>query len=137
MTFKEMLRPLREGKKVKLPSWEGYWKKDDNEIMMYCHDGRVLNLRNNDDMFWTLENICSTEWEVVEDEEIIEEVEEGEVFDSLFENPMNNTETISLLVGYIAGKLCPDMKHSDKWDELVDIVEDLDDKFQIIINKWN
>ena len=28
MKFKDMLRPLREGKKVKLPFWSGYWQKD-------------------------------------------------------------------------------------------------------------
>ena len=67
MRFKEMLRPLREGKKVKLPFWSGYWQKDGNEIVMHCHDGRVLNIRESDNIFWTLENICSDEWEVVEE----------------------------------------------------------------------
>ena len=62
-----MLRPLREGKKVKLPFWSGYKKKDGNEIVMHCHDGRVLNIRESDNIFWTLENICSDEWEVVEE----------------------------------------------------------------------
>lgn len=62
-----MLRPLREGKKVKLPFWSGYWQKDGNEIMMHCHDERVLNIRESDNIFWTLENICSDEWEVVEE----------------------------------------------------------------------
>lgn len=67
MIFKNMLRPLREGKKVRLPIWGGFWQKDGNEIMMHCHDGRVLNIRENDNIFWTLENICSDEWEVVEE----------------------------------------------------------------------
>ena len=62
-----MLRPLREGKKVKLPFWSGYWQKDGNEIVMHCHDGRVLNIRESDNIFWALENICSDEWEVVEE----------------------------------------------------------------------
>ena len=66
MKFKDMLRPLREGKKVKLPFWSGYWQKEGNEIIMHCHDGRVLNIRESDNIFWTLENICSDEWEVVE-----------------------------------------------------------------------
>ena len=67
MKFKDMLRPLREGKKVKLSFWSGYWQKDGNEIIMHCHDGRVLNIRESDNIFWTLENICSDEWEVVEE----------------------------------------------------------------------
>ena len=68
MKFKDMLRPLREGKKVKLPFWSGYWQKDGNEIVMHCHDGRVLNIRESDNIFWTLENICSDEWEIVAEE---------------------------------------------------------------------
>ena len=68
MRFKEMLRPLREGKKVKLPFWSGYWQKEGNEIMMHSHDGRVLNIRESDNIFWTLENICSDEWEIVAEE---------------------------------------------------------------------
>lgn len=51
MKFKDMLRPLREGKKVKLPFWSGYWQKDGNEIIMHCHDGRVLNIRESDNIF--------------------------------------------------------------------------------------
>ena len=62
-----MLCPLREGKKVKLPTWAGYWQKGGNEIMMHCHDGRVLNIRESDNIFWTLENICSDEWEIVDE----------------------------------------------------------------------
>ena len=62
-----MFRPPRGGKKVKLPFWSGYWQKDGNEIVMHCHDGRVLNIRESDNIFWTLENICSDEWEIVEE----------------------------------------------------------------------
>ena len=68
MRFKEMLRPLREGKKVKLPTWGGYWQKDGNEVMMHCHDGRVLNIRESDNIFRTLENSCCDEWETVAEE---------------------------------------------------------------------
>lgn len=34
---------------------------------MYCHDGREVNIRESDNIFWTLENICSDEWEIVEE----------------------------------------------------------------------
>lgn len=70
MRFKEMLRPLREGKKVRLQTWAGYWQKDGNEILMHCHDGSVINIKDSDNIFWTLENICSEDWEVVDDLEV-------------------------------------------------------------------
>lgn len=66
MNFGKALEALKAGKKVKLPSWKGYWQKDGDTIKMYCKDGRVLDLREAEDVFYTLSNIVSDEWEVAE-----------------------------------------------------------------------
>ncbi len=66
MNFANALEALKAGHKVKLPSWAGYWEKDGDTVKMHCKDGRVLDIRETEDVFYTLENIASNEWVVVE-----------------------------------------------------------------------
>lgn len=65
MVFKEAFEALKQGKKIKLPHWTGYWKVEDNGVKMFCKDGRVLDLRESEDIFYTLGNIVADDWEVV------------------------------------------------------------------------
>ena len=69
MRFICALKLMKEGHKVKLPSWAGYWVYDHNgdKIWMHCKDGRVLEIRETEVLSYTLENICSDEW-IVADE---------------------------------------------------------------------
>ena len=69
MRFNEAFKAMKEGYKVKLPSWAGYWayEADGDRIWMHCKDGRVLEIRETDILSYTLENICSDEW-VIADE---------------------------------------------------------------------
>ena len=64
MYFKEALIAIRCGHKVKLPSWGGYWcwDYDKDTITMHCKDGRVLDIRETQNVAYTLDNICSDEW---------------------------------------------------------------------------
>lgn len=68
MTFKEVYPALKTGHKIKLPHWTGYWKIDGDSVKMHCKDGRVLDLRESEDIFYTLSNILSDDWEVVGDD---------------------------------------------------------------------
>ena len=65
MDFKKALEALKAGNKVQLPSWAGDWQKDGDTVKMPCKDGRVLDIRETEDVFYTLANIASDEWEVV------------------------------------------------------------------------
>lgn len=67
MDFGKALEALKKGCKVKLPTWKGYWAKEGDTIKMHCKDGSVLDIRESEDVFYTLSNIASDEWEVVED----------------------------------------------------------------------
>lgn len=69
MKFIEAFKAMKEGYKVKLPSWGGYWvyDADGDRIWMHCKDGRVLEIRETEVLTYTLENICSDEW-VIADE---------------------------------------------------------------------
>lgn len=66
MSFREAWFQLLNGKKIKLPSWSGYWAWEDNTIKMYCKDGKVLDIRETDNVAYTFSNIASHDWEVVE-----------------------------------------------------------------------
>lgn len=75
MTFKQALKQMKQGKKVKLPSWGGYWeyekatdKESDDRIWIHCKEGNVLEIRETDRLLYTLEHIASDEW-IIADEE--------------------------------------------------------------------
>lgn len=69
MRFNEAFKAMKNGNKVKLPSWAGYWvyDADDDKIWMHCKDGRVLEIRETEVLSYTLNNICSDEWIIADD----------------------------------------------------------------------
>ena len=68
MEFKKAFELLKQGKKVKLPSWKGYWKWEDNTIKMYCKDGRIIPITESEDIEYTLSNMLDDNWEAVDDD---------------------------------------------------------------------
>lgn len=75
MNFKEAFEAMKQGKKVKLPSWGGYWCWDAEKetIMMYCRpqdadagQGPVIDIRDTQRMEYTLANILSDEWVIAD-----------------------------------------------------------------------
>ena len=50
MFFKEAYEALKQGAIVKLPEWAGYWRWEDNSIKMHCKDGKVLDIRETDNV---------------------------------------------------------------------------------------
>lgn len=75
MKFEKALEQMKQGKKVKLPSWGGYWCWDNDKqtIMIHCRpqdsdtQGEVLEIRETQRVEYTLQNILSDEW-VIADE---------------------------------------------------------------------
>ena len=77
MKFTEALIEMKTGKKVKLPSWGGYWCWDPEKetIMMHCRpkdtdegQGTVLDIRETQRVEYTLSNILSDEWQLATEE---------------------------------------------------------------------
>lgn len=70
MKFLNALDYMKLGGKVKLPSWAGYWCWDNekNTVMMHCKDGKILDIRETDRVSYTLENMCSEEWVIANEE---------------------------------------------------------------------
>lgn len=74
MKFTEALREMKQGKKVKLPSWGGYWywDKEKQTVMIQCRpqdsdQGDLLDIRETQRVEYTLKNVASDEW-IIADE---------------------------------------------------------------------
>ncbi len=50
MNFADALKRMKEGAKVKLPSWGGYWFWDAEKetVIMHTKDGRNLDIRETE-----------------------------------------------------------------------------------------
>jgi hypothetical protein len=96
MTFGEVWRKgLRNGKKVKRSEWGGYWVWDDQKktIMMYCKDGRVIDVRDTNNVRFTFDNISANDWKIAEEEETVytkDEVLAALNFGSMFISGVEN-----------------------------------------------
>lgn len=69
MRFEEALKIMKDGGKVKLPSWGGFWKwnPEKESIIIHTKDGEELDIRETQVVEYTLGNVLSDEW-VVADE---------------------------------------------------------------------
>lgn len=68
LSWRQAWFELLNVRKIKLPSWFGYWKWEDNTIMMYCSDGNIIDIRKTANVAYTFTNIASDEWMIVSDE---------------------------------------------------------------------
>ena len=75
MKFDEALKKMKDGEKVKLPSWGGYWYWDAEKetVMIQCRpqdgdDGELLDIRETQRVEYTLANVLSDEWIVADSE---------------------------------------------------------------------
>lgn len=68
MKFSEALKQMKEGAKVKLPSWGGYWFWDAEKetVIMHTKDGRDLDIRETERVEYTMLNILSDEWQIAD-----------------------------------------------------------------------
>lgn len=64
MLWNEAFKLMKDGRKVKLPSWGGYWywDKDKETIIIHCKDDNELDIRETQVVDYTFSNIASDEW---------------------------------------------------------------------------
>lgn len=70
MIFKKAFEALKNGYKIKLPHWGGYWVKDGDTIKMVTKSGEVIDIRDSKDIFYTVDFMTSNEWEIAEESDI-------------------------------------------------------------------
>ena len=70
MLWKDAFNIMKEGGKIKLPSWSGYWywDKDKQSIFMHCKDGTVMDIRETVMVDYTFSNIGEDQWMVATEE---------------------------------------------------------------------
>ncbi len=69
MNFTSALFSLKRGHKIKRHHWTGYWYLDTNhEVIMHTFDDHIVNIRNSNDILYTLENIACDDWEICDNE---------------------------------------------------------------------
>ncbi len=65
MTFKEAYEKMLEGYKIRRLPWKGYWKWENDTIMIYCWNGEILDIRDTKDVKMTIDNMLYDDWCVV------------------------------------------------------------------------
>ena len=75
MNFVEALKAMKDGAKVKLPSWGGYWYWDSEKdtVMIQCRpqdsdQGELLDIRETQRVEYTLSNVSSDEWMIADED---------------------------------------------------------------------
>lgn len=70
MLFREAFKMMKNGMKVKLPSWGGYWywSKEKQTIIMHTKDRDEIDIRETQVPDYTFSNIASDDW-VLADEQ--------------------------------------------------------------------
>lgn len=73
MRFKEAFEAMKQGAKVKLPRWGGYWywEPEKETIMIQCrpqdgNQGELLDIRETQRVEYTIMNMQSDEWEIAD-----------------------------------------------------------------------
>ena len=67
MNFGQAFELMKQGVKVKLPNWAGYWAWENGTIMMHCKDGEVIDLRDTERPEYTFTNMASEDFMVADE----------------------------------------------------------------------
>ena len=70
MKFKKALELMKQGMKMKLPSWGGYWYWDDEKktVIMHTKEGKEMDIRETERVIYTLSNILDDQWQIADEE---------------------------------------------------------------------
>ena len=64
MNFSEAFKLMKQGAKIQLPSWEGYWywSKEEQTIIIHTKDGTEMDIRETQCSDYTFSNVASEDW---------------------------------------------------------------------------
>ena len=69
MKYSEALKLMKQGAKVKLPSWGGYWFWDHEKetVIIHTKEGKELDIRETERVEYTTLNVASEDWIIADD----------------------------------------------------------------------
>ena len=69
MKYSEALQLMKQGAKVKLPSWGGYWFWDHEKetVIIHTKEGKELDIRETERVEYTTLNVASEDWIIADD----------------------------------------------------------------------
>lgn len=109
MEFSDAYKALRQGCRIKLPEWSGYWKWEEDSIKMHLKTGSVMDIRETEDVNYTFQFIIRNDW-------IIDRDDPEEFTEELNINTLTFGEALRYLkLGYSLARL--------KWDDNVRITK--------------
>lgn len=131
MVFGQALEEMKQGEKVKLPSWSGYWywDKDKKTVMMHTKDGEDIDIRDTKQVEYTLSNIAKDTWEIAwayNCKEIAKENELNNIrieINQLIEDCCNSFMVFKKSKGF--DKVLNDLAYFSQKDILVDYIMNL------------
>lgn len=74
MEFSKAFEALKQGEKIKLSHWKGYWQLENGRVIMHCKNGEAIDLQDSKDIVYTLSNITSDDWQIVDKEYTVSEL---------------------------------------------------------------
>ncbi|PFP32559.1 hypothetical protein COJ93_26320 [Bacillus anthracis] len=68
MKFKDLFANLTAGTPIKRKEWRGYWKYENGNVVIYTKTGEVIDLKETNDILFTISHITQDDWEVATNE---------------------------------------------------------------------
>lgn len=68
MPLKDLYVEFISGTPVKRKVWGGYWKYSYGSIKMHCKDGKVIDIKDTEDILFTISGILADDWEIATNE---------------------------------------------------------------------
>ena len=70
MKFSEAFECMKQGAKVKLPSWGGFWFWDSEKktIIMHTKDGEEMDIRETQVVDYTFSNVACDDWVIADNQ---------------------------------------------------------------------
>mgnify|MGYP001040041867 CR=1 FL=1 len=65
MTFDKAYEKMKQGYKIKLPTWDGYWEWENNSIKMNLGGNIIIDIRQTNDIDIIFRFIIRSDWELV------------------------------------------------------------------------
>ena len=64
MLFKDLFADFTAGTPIKRKIWAGYWQYKYGKVNMHCKDSKVVDIKDTEDIIFTLSGIIADDWEI-------------------------------------------------------------------------